>query len=416
MKFIIEGGRPLKGVMEVSGAKNAALKMITASILSDKPSTLSNVPEISDIKTMIKIIEGLGGKVKKKDSRLTIDASSLNHAHPPDDLIGLIRASVVVVGPLLARFGKAQISQPGGCLIGARPITTHIDAFQKLGAKVTQRDGYIYFEANKLKGQTVVLDEMSVTATENILMAACLAQGETEIKMAAAEPEIEDLAHFLNKMGAKIQGAGTHVIKIKGVKKLKGASYKVIPDRIEAGTLAIAAAASKGEVEIKNVIPSHLDMFLDKLKQANVNLKVTANSLFVKPTTIFHPIFIDTRPYPGFPTDLQAPMAVLLTQANGTSKIFETLYEDRFNYVKELVKMGASATILDPHTLIIQGPRPLYGKKITTYDLRAGATLVIASLIATGKSEIENIELIDRGYEGLDKRLNKLGAKIQRVE
>lgn len=415
MKFIIKGGRPLKGQIEVAGAKNAALKIIAACILSDGVCSISNVPDISDIKTMAEIIKNLGGRVKKKNSNLVIDASSLRHFHPSDILVGLMRASVVVVGPLISRFGKAKIAQPGGDLIGARSIDTHINAFKKMGIKVDQKNGYFHFEVDKLKGQTVVLDEISVTATENIIMAACLASGETEIRLAAADPEIEDLADFLNKMGAKIQGAGTHTIKIKGVKKLKGVSHKVIPDRIEAGTLIIAAAVTKGEVEIKNIIPSHLDAFLNKLRQANVNFKILDDSLVIKPTTNFDPIYIDTRPYPGFSTDLQAPIAVLLTQAEGDSRIFETLFESRFNYVKELTKMGANAKILDPHTLIIRGPTPLYGKEITTYDLRAGATLIIAALIAEGKSTIENIELVDRGYERLDQRLKKLGAKIERT-
>lgn len=416
MKFIIDGGKPLRGTIEVSGAKNAALKMIAASILSDGVCTLENVPEISDINTMVEIIKNLGGQVCRKKSKLSIDATGINNFHPPDDLVGLMRASVVVIGPLIARFGKAEIAEPGGCLIGARPIDTHINAFRKMGTLVSQKNGHFYFEINKLTGRTVVLDEMSVTTTENIMMMAVKAEGETEIRVAAAEPEIEDLANFLNKMGAKISGAGTHIIKIKGVKKLKGASHRVIPDRLEAGTFAIAAAASRGEMEIKNIIPSHLDMFLNKLKEINVNFQVSKNSLIVKPTTYFKPVFIDTRPYPGFPTDLQSPVAVLLTQAKGTSKIFETLFENRFNYVKELIKMGANAKILDPHTLIIHGPTPLYGKKITTYDLRAGATLVIAALIASGKSTLERVELIDRGYEKLDERLKKLGAKIIRVD
>lgn len=415
MKFLIEGGRPLYGQIEVKGAKNAALKMIAASILTKEPLRLSNVPDISDIKVMAQIIENLGSKVEREGEKLKIETANLSSFHPKDELVGLLRASIVLIGPLLARFGEVKISLPGGCLIGARPIDTHLDAFRQLGVSISEERGHYIFKKGRPKGKRVILKEMSVTATENIMMMATKIPGITEIRVAAAEPEIEDLALFLNKMGAKIEGAGTHNIRIKGVKELKGLSYEVMPDRIEAATWAILAAATKGEVEIKNINPLHLDLVLSKFKEANMNFKIKDNSLYIRPTTEFHPINLQTQPYPGFPTDLQAPLAVLLTQAKGTSYIFETLFEGRFNYAKELSKMGAFAKILDPHTLMIKGPRPLYGKEIRTYDLRAGASLIIAGLIAQGQTTIDKVEIIDRGYEKIDEKLKKLGAKILRL-
>jgi len=412
---MIKGGQPLEGQIEVLGSKNAALKILAACLLTNETCLISNVPNISDINVMVDIIKDLGGKVEVDGRRITLKAE-LAHNHPSDRLVNLLRASVVVVGPLLARFGEVEIAQPGGCLIGARPIDTHLDAFRQLGVEIRQKNGRFVFQANKLKGGLVILKEMSVTATENVIMLATLAEGESEIRVAAAEPEIEDLANFLNKMGAKITGAGTHIIKIKGVRKLKGTEYKVIPDRIEGGTLIIAAVATKSQVEVKNVIPQHLDSLLHKLKEINANIIIKPNSVEIKPHTYLNATYIDTRPYPGFPTDLQSPMAVLLTQAKGTSQIFETLFESRFNYVKELVKMGANISVLDPHNIVIHGPTPLCGKEIATHDLRAGASLVIAALIAQGKSVIEDVELIDRGYEKLDQRLKNIGANIERVK
>jgi len=415
MKFVIKGGQPLEGQIEVLGSKNAALKILAACLLTNETCFISNVPNISDINVMVNIIKDLGGKVEVDGHRITLKAE-LTHNHPSDRLVNLLRASVVVVGPLLARFGEVEITQPGGCLIGARPIDTHLDAFRQLGVEIRQKNGRFVFQVNKLKGGPVILKEMSVTATENVMMLATLAEGESEIRVAAAEPEIEDLANFLNKMGAKITGAGTHIIKIKGVRKLKGTEYKVMPDRIEGGTLIVAAVATKSQVKVKNVIPQHLDSLLHKLKEINANIIIKPNSVEIKPHTYLNATYIDTRPYPGFPTDLQSPMAVLLTQAKGTSQIFETLFESRFNYVKELVKMGANISVLDPHTIVIHGPTPLCGKEIVTHDLRAGASLVIAALIAQGKSVIEDVELIDRGYEKLDQRFKNIGANIERVK
>jgi len=415
-QFIIQGGFPLKGEVKVNGSKNTSLKILAATILTDQTCLLTNIPQISDIAVMLEIIRRLGGKVVIKDHSLIINNSSLNSASPPEDLVKKMRASIVVVGPLLARFKEIRISQPGGDLIGARPIDTHIDAFRQLNVQVEQEDGFFLFRADRARANKVILREMSVTATENIMMFAATLKGETEIRVAAAEPEIEDLARCLNKMGAKISGAGTHVIQIKGVSRLSGVEHQVIPDRIEAGTFIIAALASRGKVRVTHLIPQHLDAVIYKLKEANAQLVIESDAVLVKPTTSLRPVYIDTRPYPGFPTDLQAPMAVLLTQASGTSRIFETLFESRFNYTKELAKMGADITILNPHTIDIHGPTPLYGKEILSYDLRAGASLVIAALIAKGESIIDHVELIDRGYEKFDERLKALGAKIERKQ
>ena len=417
-KFIIQGGKSLSGEVEISGAKNAALKMMAAAILTDDDVVLTNIPDISDIRTMQKVLEKLGAKINFTDHKMVINCSGINDKQPDYKLVKHIRASIVIIGPLVARKEKVVMPQPGGCLIGSRSIDTHTKAIEQLGVEVKLDKDLYHFTNKGLKGTNIVLEEMSVTATENVLMAAVLAKGITEIRLAASEPEIADLAEMLNKMGAKIVGAGTAIIKVEGVKKLNGVEHRVLPDRIEAGTFAIAAAVSRGDVRIKNIIPHHLDFVLHKFKEANINFEIEDNDtvLHIKPTTIFNPINIDTRPYPGYPTDLQSPLSVLLTQAKGTSKMFETMFEGRLGYVKELKKMGADITEIDSHTIIINGPTPLYGKKITSFDLRAGATLIIAAMIAQGESEIDKIELVDRGYEKIELRLNKLGANIKRIK
>ncbi|MFA6098519.1 MAG: UDP-N-acetylglucosamine 1-carboxyvinyltransferase [Patescibacteria group bacterium] len=415
-KFIIQGGKSLEGEITVSGAKNSALKLIAASLMTDKEVCLANVPDINDVRTMISILEKLGAEVDFHNHNFCINCATVKNIDPDYQLIKHMRASVMIIGPLLARFGAVKIPQPGGCLIGARPINTHINALKQLNVEFNEDKDYYYFRTKKLTGGKVILDEMSVTATENVLMASVLASGKTEIHLAASEPEIVDLADLLNEMGAKIVGAGTSIIKVTGVSKLNGAKHTVIPDRIEAGTFAVAAAVSRGDVRIKNVIPDHLDIVLQKLTKANVNFEIEGESvLHIKPTTIFSPIQIDTRPHPGFPTDLQAPFSVLLTQANGTSKIFETMYDGRLGYCRELKKMGANIDIIDNNNAIISGPTPLYGKEITSFDIRAGATLLIAAIIAQGQSVIDKVELIDRGYEKIEQRLSSLGANIKRI-
>lgn len=414
-KFIVQGGKPLEGEITVGGAKNAALKMIAASLLTIEKVTLHNVPDILDIRHMIKIIKLLGADVNFSNNTLIAQAPEKFTGEPDYQLIKHLRGSVVILGPLLARIGQANIPQPGGCLIGARPINTHLNALRQLNVTIDQDKDYYYIKTAGLIGNKVILDEMSVTATENVLMASVLAEGKSEIHMAASEPEIVDLIDMLNAMGAQIEGAGTSILRVTGIPSLHGVEHRVIPDRIEIGTFAIAAAVSHGDVRIKEIIPHHLDAVLQKLRAANVSFKIEEKSvLHIKPTTIFNPISIDTRPYPGYPTDLQAPLSVLLSQANGTSKIFETMYEGRLGYVKELKKMGADINSIDTHTIIINGPTPLYGKKITSIDIRAGATLILAALVAEGESIIDKVEIVDRGYERIEQQLQKIGAHITR--
>jgi len=416
-KFIIHGGNSLNGEVEISGAKNASLKMMAASILTDEKVIIKNVPNIRDILVMKSILADLGAKISFQDNEMNIDCSNISKQQLDYQLVKHLRGCVVVIGPMLGKFGKVSLPQPGGCLIGNRSIDTHLRALEQFGVEITEDKDIYHFDSKGLKGNKIILEEMSVTATENVMMAATLAKGKTEIRLAASEPEIVDLAKMLNSMGAKISGAGTSIITIEGVKKLNGTEHEVIPDRIEAGTFSIAVAVSRGDVVIKNIDTSHLEYILHKFKQANVNYEIKDNnkSLHIKATTEFKPLNIDTRPYPGYPTDLQAPLSVLLTQANGTSKIFETMYEGRLGYVKELTKMGAEIKDVDVHTIIISGPTPLYGKEITSFDIRAGATLIIAALIAEGKSAIDKVELVDRGYENIEKRLVNLGANIKRI-
>lgn len=414
-KFVIQGGKSLKGEISVGGAKNAAMKMMAAALLTDDTVYLENVPDIKDIRTMKEILENLGAKISFESHHMELNCQDVKTTDPDYKLVKHMRGSVVILGPLIARYQQAKLPQPGGCLIGSRPIDTHLKGFTQFGVKVKSEKDFYLFDGSRLKSGTIVLEEMSVTATENMLMLATLLPGRSQIHLAASEPEIIDLAELLIKMGAKIKGAGTSVISVEGVGKLHGASHEVIPDRIEAGTFAIAAAVSRGKVIINNVIPDHLEIVLNKLREANVTFEIKKSSLHIKPTTIFNPINFDTRPYPGFPTDLQAPMSVLLTQANGTSRIFETMYEGRLAYITELNKMGANAMITDAHTAVINGPTPLYGKEITSFDIRAGATLIIAALIAQGTSTIDRIDLVDRGYERIEERLNNLGAQIKRI-
>jgi len=417
-KYLIEGGTHLRGKVAVSGSKNAALPIIAATLITPSIYTLSNVPEIKDVETMLEILKRIGAGVRRiKKNVFEIDTKNVSSFEPDYKLVRNIRASVLLIGPLLARFGKVKIAQPGGCFIGSRALTTHFKALNDIGVSVKERENYYYLSAKEIKsGKKVILNEISVTATENLLMAVSKTKF-TKIRMAASEPHIEDLCRFLVKMGVKMDGVNTHNLKVYGTRRFnKNVEHKIIPDQIEAGSLAIAAAVSRGKVEIGNFIADHNDMLLEKFEEAGVNFEAKNSTLFIKPTTIFRATNLRTDVYPGFPTDLQAPMAVLLTQAEGTSQIHETLYEGRLNYIKELRKMGAEAVIKDPHHALITGPTHLFGTKISSFDLRAGATLIIASLIAEGLSEIGNIHLIGRGYENIEGKLNSLGAKIKRVE
>ncbi|OGB85601.1 UDP-N-acetylglucosamine 1-carboxyvinyltransferase [candidate division Kazan bacterium RIFCSPLOWO2_01_FULL_48_13] len=416
-RLIIEGGHSLSGEVTVSGSKNAALPILAATLLTSEPCVINNVPDIQDIRTLSRILESLGAVTSFSNNRLTVDSSKVDGRDPDLVLVRKIRASVLILGPLLARFKKIKVTHPGGCHIGARPIDVHLKAFQNLGATVRSDNQFYYIEAPELVGAKIVLGEMSVTGTENIIMAAVLARGITEIRLAAAEPEVNNLAECLNKMGAKISGIGTHTLIIEGVERLHGAELTVIPDRLEAGTFAIAAAVVHGDVLIKGYTHDHLDIFTEKLRDANVKFDlIGTDQIRIHRTTLVKPVNIRTDIYPGFPTDLQAPFAILLTQAGGTSNIYETMYDGRLNYFVELEKMGATVSILDPHRAIVSGPTPLHGKEIESLDIRAGATLVLAALIADGKSVISRAELIDRGYERIVDKLKALGAKVERVE
>jgi UDP-N-acetylglucosamine 1-carboxyvinyltransferase len=414
-KYKIIGPAKLSGEVTISGAKNAALKLISAAILADSPSKISNVPKIIDIKKMIHIVESLGAKISFNDNTVLIDPSSINSTDLEESYVKKLRGSVVLVGPMLAKFGKVKLAQPGGCLIGVRAIDDHLDLFTQLGVKIDNMgDHYIF--TGKPKTGDIILNKLSVTATENAIMATVLSPGTTHIHVAAAEPEVADLANYLNRMGAKITGAGTHDIIINGVDKLTGVEYTVMPDRIEAGTYLLAAIVTNSCVEISPIIPDHMSIVLRKLERCGARFKIEQSDKFHKIITDKHDQLksfnIDTRTYPGFPTDLQSVYAVFATQTKGSTKIFETLYEGRYGYVEEIRKMGAKINIETAHIVSIDGPQKLKGTKINALDIRGGAALVLAALVAEGETEIDNIELIERGYEDMDKKLAALGVDI----
>ncbi|MDD2731201.1 MAG: UDP-N-acetylglucosamine 1-carboxyvinyltransferase [Candidatus Portnoybacteria bacterium] len=418
-KFAIFGGRPLRGEIEIRGAKNAATPILAACLLTSEPCVVDNLPLIEDVFRMLEILQSLGVEVEWLDKRrVRIRAKEVAPEKIDQEKVCQMRSSILILGALLARCRNFKIAPPGGCIIGSRPVETHFAGLAELGAEARQQDGHYFVTRKKMppaKSRKIILQEFSVTATENILMAAALMPGMTQLRIAAAEPHVQDLVRFLNKMGAKIKGGGTHELEVRGVKKLKGTRHFLIPDPIEAGTFIVAAAATRGKVAIKNVIAGHLDLALGKLKEMGVNFELTKNGVTVSPTTRFCAAKIQTLPYPGIPTDLQAPLAVLCTQAEGRSLIHDPMYEGRFKYLNELVKMGADATVLDPHRAVISGPTPLYGKEITSFDLRAGATLIIAALVADGQSQISEIYQVDRGYEKIEERLAKIGADIKRI-
>lgn len=417
-RFIIKGQqKPLSGEIEVKGAKNAALKVLAASILTDKIWQIKNVPEIEDIRRMLEILKDLGVNVKNPSSgNYELCASKVSKTELDDDLTRPLRASIMLVGPMLARNGKVTFSHPGGCAVGRRPIDIFLEGYKALGAEVKERGRAYDISASKLKGNTFVFRIISVTGTESMILAAVLAKGKTILKNAACEPEIVSLADFLNKCGAKIKGAGAPTIEIEGVEGLSAGKYFTIPDRIEAGTFAIMAAALKSRVKIKNCDPGHLDALWLMLDSVGVGLEIGKNYIIVKPSR--HPlksINLVTHEYPGFATDLQAPFSVLLTQAKGSSLVHETIYEGRLFYTDILNTMGANIIMCDPHRVIVNGPTKLYGKKVSSPDLRAGMALIIAALLARGETVIDNIYQIDRGYEKIEERLRGLGAEIKRV-
>ena len=416
-KFLIRGGKPLKGVVEVMGAKNVTFPLLAATLLTKEPCQVSNLPLIEDVFKMLKILERMGAKIKWLGERqIEIRCSDIDPSLIPYDVISFFRGSILFLGPLLARFGKIKFPPPGGCVIGARPIDTHLDAFFQSGVKISVKNNFYYFEG-KLKPQEVILNEFSVTATENILLSSSLVSGETTIKIADQDYQVQELIKVLKRMGVKIKGLGTHTLKIIGQKRLKGFKYSVIPDPLEAGTFIVATLATKGEVLIKNAELQFLELFLKRLKDFGAKFDILGAKLIkVLPSYKLSMDKVQSLPYPGIPTDLQPELGVLATQAKGPTLIHDPLYEGRLKYLEELNKMGANIIFCDPHRAIINGPTQLYGTEIPSLDIRSGAALIIAGLVAKGQTIINNIYQVDRGYEKIEERLQKLGADIKRIK
>ncbi len=418
-KFIINGGKQLKGEIEVMGFKNNAAAIIPATLLVKGPCKITNVPQTTDVQGLIDIIEGMGAKVERGDKEVTIDSTNIDVTKMDRVKVSRMRMSILLMGSLVTRFNSFSIAEPGGCKIGARPVGTHLDVLRALGVSV-EREGkdFKLERQGDLKGNLIVLDEFSVTATENALLAACLADGKTDIYTAAAEPHVCDLANYLVEMGAKISGIGTHHLVIEGVKELTPKDHKLLYDYTEMGTFVCLAAATKSDIKIKNFDASLLRLEMEYYKRAGINIELHEDYAHVKPSASLKAIKkVQTQPYPGLGTDLLAPFATLLTQAEGTTLVFDTMFEGRVaNYIPEFAKMGANVTLCDPHRAVIMGPTPLYGDKITSFDLRAGAALIIAALLAQGKTEIQGAEQVERGYEKIDERLRALGADITKEE
>lgn len=415
-KIIVEKSGPLSGTVRVSGAKNAVLPILAATLLSTEKCILEEVPALMDVDVICEVLASLGADVKRLErDKIEVIAHTIDDVESPYELVRKMRASFLVMGPLLARMGKARVSMPGGCAIGTRPIDLHLKGFKALGAEITLGHGFVEASAEKLIGSKIYLDFPSVGATENIMMAAVLAEGQTVIENAAEEPEITDLANFLNKMGADVKGAGTDTIRINGVKKLGGAVHTVIPDRIEAGTYMIAAAITGGNVLVDNVVPNHLKPVIAKLKECNIEVFEEGNGIRVIANARPKAIDIKTMPYPGFPTDMQSQFMALMSIAEGTSVVIETVFENRFMHVSELKRMGANIKI-EGRSAIIEGKQSLLGAPVKATDLRAGAALILAGLVSDGITEITETYHIDRGYVDIEEKLRALGANIYRVE
>lgn len=412
-RTVITGGIPLRGEVEISGAKNAALPILASTILGGGECVITNLPRVVDVLTMGKLLGILGAKVQHEGNRAVINADTISSTQAPYDLVKTMRASVLVLGPLLARWGEATVSMPGGCAIGSRPVNLHLAGLAKMGAEVSMEHGYIRAKAKRLKGAQIYCDTPTVTGTENLMMAASLAEGTTVIENAAKEPEIVDLADFLVKRGARIVGAGTDVIMIEGVRELHGSDHDVIPDRIETGTYLVAGAITRGAVTLNRCRPNHLDALLMKLREAGVELKVEQDRIHLNAASRLKGIDIRTLPYPGFPTDMQAQMVALMTAAEGTSVITETVFESRFMHVEELRRMGAEIKI-EGTRAVVTGPTKLTGAPVMASDLRASAGLVLAGLAAEGTTEILRVYHLDRGYERMEEKLRGLGATIAR--
>jgi len=417
-KFVIRGGEPLLGTVHISGAKNAALPCMAAALLTDEPVVLENIPQVRDIQTTRNLLAAMGAEVElgygRAHHRTTIQCAKLASPEASYELVKTMRASTLVLGPLVARCGRARVSLPGGCAIGARPIDLHTKGLEKLGAKITQDHGYVEASATRLKGAEIVFDKITVTGTEDLLMAATLAEGDTILQNCAREPEVADLADLLNKMGAKIEGAGTATIRVKGVSKLNGAKHRIIPDRIEAGTFIIAGAMTGGDLNIAGCEPKHLDAVLNKLHEVGVKTRINGESVRVMGDNPFTGADMSTEEYPGFPTDCQAQFMALATQADGTSVIAENIFENRFMHAQELVRMGANIKI-EGRRAVVRGRTPLSAAAVLASDLRASASLVLAALVADGETIIDRVYHIDRGYERIEEKLKDVGAQIKRI-
>ncbi len=413
--FLIEGGRPLRGKVGVSGAKNAILPLIAAALLTHESCTLEGVPHLRDVRTMAALLKALGGQVEWEGERLTIHTSQSSSWEAPYDLVKTMRASILVLGPMVGRLCKAKISLPGGCAIGVRPIDLHLKALEKLGADIALEEGYVVATCPRLKGNTVYFDKATVTGTENILMASVLAQGDTILENCAKEPEVQELAQVLKAMGASIEGEGTDTIHIHGVEELRGYHHRVMPDRIETATLLIAGAITGGEVEIEGVIPQHVEAVTQKLGEAGVDIQVEREKIKVKGHNRPRAVDVTTLPYPGFPTDVQAQFMALMTLAQGTSVITEKIFENRFLHAAELQRMGAQIKV-EGNKAIVKGVEDLKGAPVMATDLRASASLILAALAAQGTTRISRIYHLDRGYERLDEKLAPLGALVKRVK
>jgi UDP-N-acetylglucosamine 1-carboxyvinyltransferase len=417
-KLVIRGGEPLLGTVHISGAKNAALPCMAAALLTDEPVILENIPQVRDIQTTRNLLAAMGADVElgygRALHRTTLHCKNLTIPEASYELVKTMRSSTLVLGPLVARCGRARVSLPGGCAIGSRPIDMHIKGLEQLGAKITQDHGYVEASADRLKGTEIVFDKITVTGTEDLLMAATLAEGETILQNCAREPEVADLAALLNKMGAKIEGAGTAIIRVKGVSKLKGAKHRIIADRIEAGTFLIAGAMTGGDLNIAGCDPAHLGAVLGKLKEVGVKTKSTVDSVRVMGDNPFTASDISTEEFPGFPTDMQAQFMALATQAEGASVITENIFENRFMHAQELVRMGANIKI-EGRRAVVRGKTPLSAAAVLASDLRASASLVLAALVADGETIIDRVYHIDRGYEHIEEKLRTVGAQIKRI-
>lgn len=417
-KLLIRGGRQLQGEVTISGAKNAALPELCATLLTADPVTLSNVPRLQDVSTTLKLLRSMGAQAERSESQpdtVAVSAATLTSREATYDLVKTMRASILVLGPLLARFGEARVSLPGGCAIGSRPVDQHIKGMQAMGAEITVEHGYILARAKRLKGARITTDMVTVTGTENLLMAATLAEGETVLENAAQEPEIPDLAEMLIGMGAKIEGHGSSKIRIQGVERLHGVAHRIVPDRIEAGTFLCAVAAAGGEVVLRGARADHLDAVIDKLREAGAGIESGADWIRVKNDKRLRAVGFRTSEYPAFPTDMQAQFMALDCIADGTAKVTETIFENRFMHVNELVRLGAKIEV-DGHTAVIQGVPRLSGATVMATDLRASASLVIAGLVADGETVIDRIYHLDRGYDQMETKLRAIGADIERVK